>query len=216
MDKEERYTLEILNRIEENGRVTQPEIASQLGISIGLANAFIKRIARKGYIKLTTIPRDRAKYLITPRGIAAKSRLTLKYLQYSLNFYKKAKDAIAQAYALLAEEGIKDVVFYGTGEFAEIAYILLQQYRMNLAGVFDDNRTGKLFLKYRVGAIDDLKSINFDKIIITVVEAADEVVERLKAAAIPEYKIFILSEATLDSRRTIYSSGKANHKRIPA
>lgn len=216
MDKEERYTLEILNRIEENGRVTQPEIASQLGISIGLANAFIKRIARKGYIKLTTIPRDRAKYLITPRGIAAKSRLTLKYLQYSLNFYKKAKDAIAQAYTLLAEEGIKDVVFYGTGEFAEIAYILLPQYRMNLVGVIDNNRTGKLFLKYRVGAIDDLKNINFDKIIITVVESAAEVVERLKGVAIPEYKIFILSEATLDSRRAIHASEKSNHKRVPA
>ena len=60
MDKEERYTLEILNRIEENGRVTQPEIANHLGISIGLANSFIKRIARKGeelgsYLQLSII-----------------------------------------------------------------------------------------------------------------------------------------------------------------
>ena len=49
MEKEEQFTLEILTRIEENGRVTQPEIAKHLGISLGLTNAFIKRIARKMY-----------------------------------------------------------------------------------------------------------------------------------------------------------------------
>ena len=112
MDKDDRYTLEILTRIEKNSRVTQPEIAGHLGISLGLTNAFIKRIARKGYIKLTTIPRDRAKYLLTPQGIAEKSRLTLKFLQYSINFYKQAKETIYHAYARLEMEGVKSIVFY--------------------------------------------------------------------------------------------------------
>jgi Mn-dependent DtxR family transcriptional regulator len=197
MDKEERYTLEILNRIEENGRVTQPEIASHLGISLGLANSFIKRIARKGYIKLTTIPRDRAKYLLTPQGIAAKSRLTIKYLQYSLNFYKKAKDTIARAYAQLEKEGAKNVVFYGVGEIAEIAYILLQQNQMQLSGVIDEQKAGKIFLKHRVGAIGDLKSLSFDKVIVTEFESPDKIIVQLKTAAIPEHKIFILKDATI-------------------
>jgi DNA-binding Lrp family transcriptional regulator len=197
MDKEERYTLEILNRIEENCRVTQPEIARHLGISLGLANSFIKRIARKGYIKLTTIQRDRAKYLITPQGIAAKSRLTIKYLQYSLNFYKQAKDTIAQVYAQLEKEGVKNIVFYGVGELAEIAYILLQQYKMKLTGVIDEQTAGKLFLKQRVGTIGDLKSLIYDKVIVTVFEPADEIIVKFKAVAIPEDKILILKEATI-------------------
>ncbi len=215
MDKEERYTLEILNRIEENGRVTQPEIASRLGISIGLANAFIKRIARKGYIKLTTIPRDRAKYLITPQGIAAKSRLTLKYLQYSLNFYKNARDTIARAFALLAREGIKEVVFYGAGEFAEIAYLLLPQYRLKLIGVIDDTKAGRQFLKQRVGASDQLRSLRFDKLIITMVDAPEEIAATLKAAGVPEHKIFILTEAAQATSLEFPQSSEANDTRMP-
>jgi len=216
MDKEERYTLEILNRIEENGRVTQPEIASHLGISIGLANSFIKRIAHKGYIKLTTIPRDRAKYLITPQGIAAKSRLTIKYLQYSLNFYKKAKDTIARVYALLEKEGVKQIVFYGVGELAEIAFILLQQHHMKLAGVIDEQKAGKTFLKHRVGAIEDIKSLSFDKVIVTVFESPDKIIEKLKAAAIPMHKILILKEVTIPQGSAGYPVEPAKDERTPA
>jgi DNA-binding MarR family transcriptional regulator len=215
MDKEERYTLEILNRIEENGRVTQPEIASHLGISIGLANSFIKRIAHKGYIKLTTIPRDRAKYLITPQGIAAKSRLTIKYLQYSLNFYKKAKDTIARAYALLEKEGVKHIVFYGVGELAEIAFILLQQHHMKLTGVIDEQKEGKTFLKHRVGTIEDIKSLSFDKIIVTVFESPEKIIEKLKAAAIPADKILILREVTIPQGSTGSHAEQSKDERTP-
>ena len=196
MDKEERYTLEILNRIEENGRVTQPEIANHLGISLGLANSFIKRIARKGYIKLTTIPRDRAKYLITPQGIAAKSRLTVKYLQYSLNFYKRAKETISGAYGQLHQQGIKTVVFYGAGEVAEIAYILLQQNQIKLSGVIDEALAGERFMKLRVGKLDDLKKLNFDKIIVTSIQPAKDVVKKIIAVGVPEYKVLLLDPLT--------------------
>jgi len=215
MDKEERYTLEILNRIEENGRVTQPEIAKHLGISIGLANSFIKRIAHKGYIKLTTIPRDRAKYLITPQGIAAKSRLTIKYLQYSLNFYKKAKDTIARAYALLEKEGVKHIVFYGVGELAEIAFILLQQHHMKLTGVIDDQKQGKMFLKHRVGAIEDIKSLSFEKIIVTVFDSPEKIIEKLITAAVPEHKMLILREVSITQNSANARVEQAKDERTP-
>ena len=197
MEKDERYTLEILSRIEENNRITQPEIAGLLGISLGLTNAFIKRIARKGYIKLTTIPRDRAKYLLTPQGIAEKSRLTLNYLQYSINFYKQAKQTISGAYAELEQEGVKDIVFYGIGEIAEIAYILLQQKQMRLTGVIDESHAGSVFMKRNVGTDADLSRMSFDKIIITSFEAPHDIIMKLSRLEIPEDKILSLKDAAL-------------------
>ena len=197
MEKDERFTLEILSRIEENGRITQPEIAGLLGISLGLTNAFIKRIARKGYIKLTTIPRDRAKYLLTAQGIAEKSRLTLNYLQYSINFYKHAKQTISGAYADLEKEGVKDIVFYGIGEIAEIAYILLQQKQMRLTGVIDESHAGSVFMKRNVGTDADLSRMSFDKIIITSFEAPHDIIMKLTRLEIPEDKILSLKDAAL-------------------
>ena len=206
MEKDERYTLEILNRIEANGRITQPEIAGHLGISLGLTNAFIKRIARKGYIKLTTIPRDRAKYLLTAQGIAEKSRLTLKYLQYSINFYKQAKETISQVYAQLEQEGVKNIVFYGIGEIAEIAYILLQQKQMKLAGVIDENHAGSMFMKQKIGIADELGSLSFDKIIITSFEEPRGIIAELVRREIPAAKILSLKDAALPGVR------EARHK----
>jgi len=197
MEKDERYTLEILSRIEENGRITQPEIAGLLGISLGLTNAFIKRIARKGYIKLTTIPRDRAKYLLTAQGIAEKSRLTLNYLQYSISFYKQAKQTISGAYADLEQEGVKDIVFYGIGEIAEIAYILLQQKQMRLTGVIDESHAGSVFMKRNVGIDADLSRMSYDKIIITSFEAPHDIIMKLTRLEIPEDKILSLKDAAL-------------------
>ena len=197
MEKDERFTLEILSRIEENGRITQPEIAGLLGISLGLTNAFIKRIARKGYIKLTTIPRDRAKYLLTPQGIAEKSRLTLTYLQYSISFYKQAKQTISGAYAELEQEGVKNIVFYGIGEIAEIAYILLQQKQMRLTGVIDESHAGSVFMKRNVGTDADLSRMSFDKIIITSFEAPHDIIMKLTRLEIPEDKILSLKDAAL-------------------
>jgi len=195
VEKEEQYTLEILTRIEENGRVTQPEIAKHLGISLGLANAFIKRIARKGYIKLTTIPRDRVKYLLTPKGFAEKTNLTVKYLQYSLNFYRRAKDTLSRTYVQMQKEGAKKIVFCGIGEVAEIAYILLQQNHMKLTGVVDEKKAGKKFMKQKVGNLEDLKKYDFDKILVTSFQATEDVTNKIKGMGIDENRIVNLGES---------------------
>jgi len=195
--KEEQYTLEILTRIEENGRVTQPEIAKHLGISLGLTNAFIKRIARKGYIKLTTIPRDRVKYLVTPKGFAEKTNLTVKYLQYSLKFYKRAKDTLSRAYVQMQRDGAKKIVFCGIGEIAEIAYILLQQNHMSLSGVVDEKKAGKKFMKRRVGSLADLKNYDFDKILITSFQAPENIVNKIRSMGVGEEQLVALGEVAV-------------------
>lgn len=196
MEKDERYTLEILTRIEENGRVTQPEIARHLGISLGLTNAFIKRIARKGYIKLTTIPRHRVKYYLTPKGFTEKAQLTIKYLQYSLDFYKKAKERLSLVYEELHREGVREVVFYGTGEVAEIAYILLQENDMKLVGVVDEDAVGRRFMRLTVGSPEELKQMQFDRLLLTRFEADNEVVKKMISLGVGQNKIVSLKGAT--------------------
>lgn len=208
MEKDERYTLEILTRIEENGRVTQPEIARHLGISLGLTNAFIKRIARKGYIKLTTIPRHRVKYYLTPKGFTEKAQLTIKYLQYSLDFYRKAKEKLSLVYEQLHREGVREVVFYGTGEVAEIAYILLQENDMRLAGVVDEDAVGKRFMRLTVGSLEDLKQMNFDRILLTRFESGPELVSKITSLGINRNAIVSL-KGTASVKKEKNGSAKA-------
>ena len=73
MDQDKLRTLKLLEAIDSSEPPTQRELARDLNISLGLVNAFVKRLAKKGYFKITTIPKKRAKYLLTPKGAMAKS-----------------------------------------------------------------------------------------------------------------------------------------------
>ncbi len=54
------------------GSVTQRNLAKKLGIALGLTNLYLKRLARKGYIKLKTVPPKRIKYYLTLKGFHIK------------------------------------------------------------------------------------------------------------------------------------------------
>ena len=72
--------LGMLSAVERDSNVTQRHLARELGIALGLANAYLKRCAKKGFIKIRQVPLNRYAYYLTPRGFAEKSRLTAEYL----------------------------------------------------------------------------------------------------------------------------------------
>ena len=84
MKLEERRELAVLEAIEQDEQITQRSLASSLGIALGLANLYLKRLVRKGYIKCVNVRSNRLLYLITPNGIVEKSRLTYEFIDLSL------------------------------------------------------------------------------------------------------------------------------------
>ena len=94
VEKEDSVTLGILKEIEKNKDVTQRHLANQLGVALGLANSYLKRCARKGFIKFQQAPANRYLYYLTPKGFAEKSRLTAEYLSTSFEFYGRAGDSL--------------------------------------------------------------------------------------------------------------------------
>ena len=79
MDVESHRDLRLLEAVHEDSRVTQRGLAGKLGIALGLANIYLKRMIHKGYIKCVNVQSNRISYLITPRGIAEKARLTYEF-----------------------------------------------------------------------------------------------------------------------------------------
>jgi DNA-binding MarR family transcriptional regulator len=85
MERQVERDLEILTAIEEGLPLTQRALAERLGVALGLCNLYLKRLARKGYIKIVEFPRKpaarkRLRYLLTPRGMAEKTRLTYEHM----------------------------------------------------------------------------------------------------------------------------------------
>jgi hypothetical protein len=143
----------ILDAFESDRGVSQRSLAKELGIALGLANLLVKRLVRKGWVRVIRIKPNRVRYLITPTGILEKTRMSRAYFDYSVQFYKQTRDRIEQRFFALsttwpgngATPPPKRIVFYGAGEVAEIGYICLVETDLQLVGVVDAARTKPFF-----------------------------------------------------------------------
>jgi DNA-binding MarR family transcriptional regulator len=181
----------LLTELERDGTVTQRSLAVKLGVALGLTNLYVKRLARKGYIKITTIPSHRVRYLITPQGFAEKSRLTYLYMQYSLAHYRDMRARLRDTLSRAARDGVKRVVIYGTGELAEMAYLSLREMGMILVGFVDD-RQQDFFLSYPVWRSEILVGWEFDAILLADIEQTAAQKENLDRHHIPDGKVLML------------------------
>jgi len=137
MDSESEITLGLLNAVHADSSVTQRSIAGDLGIALGLANAYLRRCVRKGYIKVGQIPPRRYAYYLTPKGFAEKARLTSQYLTYSFTFFREARNACAEQLAYCEARQWRRVALAGVGDLAEIATLCARDSVVELCGIID-------------------------------------------------------------------------------
>ena len=192
MDTQDIRTLKILEEIEKDHTQSQRDLSSKLNISLGLVNSFIKNLANKGYCKITTLPRNRVKYILTPKGALEKTRLTYQYLQFSFGFYRMARRNLRKLFLTLVEQGVKSIVFYGVSDVAEIAYITLQETRIKMIAIVDEKKMGKIFLGNLVKSPDMLDSLSFDRILITFMSKESHTLDELLERGIARKDIVIL------------------------
>src|SRR5215467_8252347 len=87
----QRIVLGLLQSVERDGGQSQRRLASELGIALGLVNAYVRRCVKKGLVKVRAAPTRRYAYYLTPQGFAEKSRLTVEYLSHSFSFFRQAR-----------------------------------------------------------------------------------------------------------------------------
>ena len=101
-------TLRTLRLIQDNPRISQREIASHDGISVGAVHYCITSLAEKGLIKLGNFQASKNKrsyvYLLTPEGIAAKASLTVSFLKRKVAEYETLRSEIAELENELGED----------------------------------------------------------------------------------------------------------------
>jgi DNA-binding MarR family transcriptional regulator len=193
MDSQTKRELELLTEIAQGQGVTQRALAKKLGIALGLTNLYIKRLARKGYIKIINVKRSRLKYLLTPRGFGEKARLAYQFMEYSLSYYTKLRETFRQRLLPLGRSEGRRVLLYGSGEVAEIAALVLWELDLTLEHVVDDDRSGTTFLGHKVRTCGEIPELSFDWIVLAVLHGSPDIESRLRALQIPEEKIVPLN-----------------------
>lgn len=181
----------VLEAIGRNDRTTQRSLASHLGIALGLTNLYLKRLVRKGYIKCVSIPSNRVRYLITPKGIAEKTRLTYEFMDYSLQVYRQGRNHLRTILSPYAAHGEARIAIYGTGEAAELSYLCLRELMLDPVLVLDDVGGGKFF-GLPVAAVDGHASDAYDHVIVASMDCTDAKIRRLLDCGVPASKLLPL------------------------
>ncbi|MDA1308263.1 MAG: winged helix-turn-helix transcriptional regulator [Proteobacteria bacterium] len=165
-DENVNIVLNVLSAVAANSTITQRSVARDLGIALGLANAYLKRCVAKGLVKVQQVPANRYAYYLTPKGFAEKSRLTADYLSISFNFFREARNQCSELMSEVSSNGYKRLVLAGTGDLAEIATLCANESLVTLIGIYDTEFSDQIFAGLPVSnSLTDMES--FDAVLIT-------------------------------------------------
>jgi DNA-binding MarR family transcriptional regulator len=207
---EELRELAVLEAIENDARLTQRSLASTLGIALGLTNLYLKRLVRKGYIKCVNVRSNRLLYLITPKGIAEKTRLTYEFVDYSLDLYRRVRQNLKAVLDPLTRSGHTSIAIYGTGEAAELAYLSLREQGLEPVAIFDAE-AGSQFLGMPVLAVTEPGRAMFDRVIVASLEDGETVRDELLRCGVSADRILLLG-TTLQQPLSAGWSGGHQHR----
>jgi len=182
-------TLGVLSAIEEDDRATQRAISEELGIALGLTNAYLKKCVKKGYVKVRQIPANRYAYYLTPQGFAEKSRLTADYLSISFNFFRSSREQCAALFGICEKRRWTRVALAGCGDLAEIFTLCRREDSdVEIVGIINTSAGGETMERFAglpvVRRLTDLNKVH--AVVVTDIQNAQRVFEELTKAIPPE------------------------------
>jgi len=189
-------SLLLLSEITGEEPLSQRELSRRLGIAVGLVNSYLKNLVAKGYVRVKNFPRNRYAYLLTPQGLAEKSRLAYQHLSYFTNLYTAARQDYLDLFRRLEAAGVREVAFCGVDEVAEVAYLSLQETGLKLAAVMDDARRTAEFFGVPVVSLAEGVSVVRAPLVISSLKRRDALLKSLEAIGVPSARIYANSAET--------------------
>ena len=172
-----RIMLGLLDAVEQDRAQSQRLLASELGIALGLVNAYLKRCIKKGLVKVRSAPARRYAYYLTPQGFAEKSRLTVQYLSYSFGFFRQAKHDCSELFGTAKSQGIGKILLAGKSDLAEIAALCSMEHDIEIVGLVETAAIKRKFMGTPVFLDFETVTKPFDCVLITGVTDARALTE---------------------------------------
>lgn len=188
-------SLQLLSEISGDEPLSQREISRRLGIAVGLVNSYLKNLVSKGFVRVKDFPSNRYAYLLTPQGLAEKSRLAYQHLSYFTSLYTVARQDYLDLFRRLEQSGVREVVFCGVDEVAEVAYLSLQETGLELVAVMDNDRSGEQFFGLSIVALAEGARELRAPVVISSLKRKDQLTETLHGLGVAGGRIFVAGAA---------------------
>ena len=185
-----RRELEILSEIESAPEISQRDLAARAGIALGLTNLVLRNLVHKGYVRMSKTTWKRWLYSLTPDGFSHKIHLTVSYIRRVLDEYQGVRATLRQELEPLALNEESSVALYGSGEFAELVYLGLQELGIEELDVFDSNsRVGETFIRIPIQDVSMLQQQNYDRVLVASLVDVEQISAKLKQLGVSSDKL---------------------------
>ena len=148
-------------------------------MALGLANSYLKRCVKKGWIKISTAPANRYLYYLTPIGFAEKARLTAEFFSTSLTMFRQAGAQYSDVYEYCLRKKWKRVVLVGLSDLTEIAIMRALQSDVEIVAVYQEGDDRSDY--FGAPVVDKLPSnLQFDCLVLSSMEQTTELILQLE------------------------------------
>ena len=119
--------IDILEILKNKNKVTQREISSETGISLGMVNYLIKKFVKKGFVKIERLNSKNLRYILTPKGMREKAKKTLKYMRSSYRAINDVKRKIINISQRVKNKGNDLYLINDSSEIYELVSSILEE-----------------------------------------------------------------------------------------
>ena len=169
MTPEEFQTLSVFDAVAVNSRASQRELSRATGLNVAKVNHLLRKMVEKGFVKLRTVSKSPSKlgylYVLTPRGLAEKSRLTVRFASRTWKQYSEAIVRFRENLRNLAAGEVTEVALVGANE---VAQMIIEASRdvpeVEIVGVVDPGRAGGT--KHGVRIFAHLDEVDHERAIV--------------------------------------------------
>ncbi len=105
------------------GRLRDPgqrDLARAVGLSLGMTNAILKRLAARGWLLVKKVNNRKLAYAVTPAGAEALTRRSYRYVRRTVGYVVRYKEAVSELMARLRSDGYKRVILVGESDLSFI------------------------------------------------------------------------------------------------
>lgn len=168
--EQSRIMLDLLESVDQDGERSQRRRASEIGIALGLINAYLKFCVRRGYLKARKVSARTYRYMLTPKGFAEKSRLTLSRLSGSLEFLRATRAEFSDLFAEAERRMWREMVIVSASPLAEVCMLCALEHGIKIVAIVDPSSSegrmlgvpllrslGELDISFDGAAIADLQ-----------------------------------------------------------
>ena len=189
--------LAVLEAIAETEDLTQRELSRLTGLNLKKVNYCLHKLLDKGHIKFQRAinsPDKRAYlYIMTPSGLKEKSRLTYRFLKFTLQYYSRVEQKLARCLRAMGEAGVERVVLLGASDAARIVMGLVQGNGIEVVGVLDCDSEEREFGGVPIVDENGLDDLEWDGMLITALDGLDAVDRQIVELGLLESKVWRLT-----------------------